>query len=310
MSKYNKYKKQPSVLEQFRSFYYQNKAKDLDSAIKYFSVFGGMGWGVDMQMPIEKLIEEKVLNNYRYIHADITQVTGSDKVSHALLSGVATGDRRVHSALKKGQISRNDAEYAMDDLFDNGLIEAEYSLEAPADTNKKIDEKLNFTKPFMRFWFSFVSPFFKTIRDGDYKETQARFANRGDEFAELVFINLAKEAIKQNFRDDPIVEVGSYWDRDTSIDILAKTKSGKVVAGICKYSNSKAKKTELTKLKELCSAAELSPDIFIVISKSGFTNELKSMKSENLKLLSLKNFKKLIEDLSEKDFIECEGKRY
>jgi hypothetical protein len=212
--------------------------------------------------------------------------------------------------LKKGQISRNDAEYAMDDLFDNGLIEAEYSLEAPADTKDRIDEKLNFTKPFMRFWFSFVSPFFKTIRDGDYKETQERFLNRGDEFAELVFLQLAKEAIKQNFVDDPIVEVGSYWDRDVSIDILAKTKSGKIVAGICKYSNTKAKKTELTKLKELCEAAELSPDVLMVISKNGFTNELKSMKSAELKLLSLKNFKNLVQDLSDKDFIECDGKRY
>ena len=29
-----------------------------------------------------------------------------------------------------------------------------------------IDEKLNFTAPFMRFWFSFISPYFKGIKDG------------------------------------------------------------------------------------------------------------------------------------------------
>ncbi|MCF6309237.1 MAG: DUF234 domain-containing protein [Sulfurimonas sp.] len=310
MSKYNKFKKNPTLLEQFRSFYFQNNPKDLEQAIEYFAVFGGMSWDIDMQMPLSKLIESKVLNNYRYIHADITQITESDKHSHALLTGIAMGDRRTHSALKRARISRNDGEYAMENLFDRGFLEAEYSLETPPNEEDRVDEKLNFTKPFMRFWFSFISPFFKSIRDGDYKEAEDRFANREQEFSELVFMKLAQEVIKNSFKDDPIIEIGSYWDRNTEIDILAKTKSGKVVAGITKYSNSKAKKTELTKLKEQCVLAELRPDICVVISKSGFTNELKTLKGAEVKLLALKNFKSLVEDLSERDFMECEGKRY
>ncbi|MCW8894635.1 DUF234 domain-containing protein [Sulfurimonas sp.] len=310
MSKYNKYKKNPTLLEQFRSFCFQNNPKDLEQAIKYFGVFGGMGWDVDMDKPLSEIIESKVFNNYRYIHADITQITESDKNSHALLSGIAMGDRRTHSALKRARISRNDGEYAMETLFERGFLEAEYSLETPPNEEERVDEKLNFTKPFMRFWFSFVSPFFKSIRDGDYKEAQERFANREQEFSELVFMKLARDVIKNSFKDDPIVEIGSYWDRNTEIDILAKTKSGKVVAGTTKYSNSKAKKTELTKLKEQTALAELKPDIFVVVSKSGFTNELKSLKGAELKLLALKNFKSLVEDLSERDFMECEGKRY
>ena len=105
MSKYNRYKKNPSILEQFRSFCFQNNTTDLDLAIKYFSVFGGMSWSVDIDKPLKALIEDKIYANYRYIHADITQITSSDRVAHALLSGVATGDRRVHSALKKARIS-------------------------------------------------------------------------------------------------------------------------------------------------------------------------------------------------------------
>ncbi len=310
MSKYNRFKKNPTLLEQFRSFYFQNNPKDLEEAIKYFAVFGGTSWSVDMDKPLTELIESKVFNNYRYIHADITQITESDKNSHALLSGIAMGDRRTHSALKRARISRNDGEYAMETLFDRGFLEAEYSLENPPNEEERVDEKLNFTKPFMRFWFSFVSPFFKSIRDGDYKEAEERFANREQEFSELVFMKLAQDVIKKTFKDDPITEIGSYWDRNTEIDILAKTKSGKVVAGITKYSNSKAKKTELTKLKEQTALAELKPDIYVVVSKSGFTNELKSLKGEELKLLALKNFKSLVEDLSERDFMECEGKRY
>ena len=302
--------KHPTLLEQFRSFYFQNNPVDMEQAIKYFSVFGGMSWKVDMDVPLEELIETKVLNNYRYIHGDITKITESDRHSHLLLSGIAMGDRRTHSALKKARISRSDGEYAMENLFERGLLEAEYSLESPPNGDDNIDEKLNFTAPFMRFWFSFVSPYFKGIRDGDYKESKERFINREQEFSELVFSKLAMEVMKKSFKEDPITEIGSYWDRNTEIDILAKTKSGKIVAGICKNSKSKANKTELTKLKEQCEKAELTADINVVISKNGFSNELKNLKGAELRLFALKNFKSLVEDLNEIDFIECTGKRY
>jgi len=269
-----------------------------------------MSWSVDMSVPLEELIENKVLNNYKYIHADITKITESDRHSHLLLSGIAMGDRRTHSALKKARISRSDGEYALENLYERAMLEAEYSLESPPNSDDKIDEKLNFTKSFIRFWFAFISPYFKSIKDGDFKESKESFANRQQEFFELIFTKLAMEVMKKSFKEDPIVEIGSYWDRNTEIEILAKTKSGKIVAGICKNSNSKAKRSELTKLKEQCDRAELTADINVVISKSGFSNELKNLKSDELKLFSIKNFKSLVEDLSERDFIECIGKRY
>ncbi len=302
--------KHPTILEQFRSFCFQNKPQELEQAIEYFSVFGGTSWSVDMTKSLEELIEGKVLKNYTYIHGDITKITQSDKVSHSLLSAVAMGDGRVHSALKRARISRNEGENAIDALCSKNLLKTEFPLESPPDSDEKIDEKLNFNTPFMRFWFAFVSPYFKTIKEGDFKEAKEQFANRKSEFYELTFKKLSMEVMKKSFKDDPIVEIGSYWDRNTQIDILAKTASGKIVAGVCKYSNSKAKKSELTKLQEQCEAAELTPDISVIISKGGFSNELKALKGEDMKLFALKNFKTLIEDLSEKDFIECVGKKY
>lgn len=301
--------KYPTFSEQFRSFYFQNNPKNLEEAIEYFSIFGGMGWSVDTDKPLIELIESKVLNNYTYIHGDITKVTNSDKVSHSLLSGVAMGDRRIHSALKRGRISRGDGERVIASLCDMGFMSVESSLEGPPSSDK-IDDKLNFSVPFMRFWFSFISPFFKGIKERDYKEVKESFSSRESEFSNLTFEKLSKELLKKSFKEDPIVEIGSYWDRNVEIDILAKTKSGKIVAGACKYSNAKANKTELTKLKEKCVAAELTPDIYVLFSKSGFSNELKNEKGTDLKLYALKNFKSLVENLSERDFIECIGKRY
>lgn len=301
--------KYPTLLQQFRSFYFQNNPKNLEEAIEYFAIFGGMGWSVDTSIPLIELIERKVLKNYTYIHSDITKVTNSDKITHSLLSGIASGDGRIHSALKRARISRDDGERAVDEMCDMGFLTSQSSLEtAPNDVT--IDEKLNFSLPFMRFWFSFVSPYFKGIKEGNYEEVKENFSNRKSEFLNLTFLKLSSELLKKSFKEDSIVEVGSYWDRDVEIDILAKTKSGKIVAGSCKYSNAKANKNELNKLKEKCERAELTPDIFVLFSKSGFSNELKNEKGAELKLYALKNFRMLVEDLSECDFIECVGKKY
>ena len=116
--------------------------------------------------------------------------------------------------------------------------------------------------------------------------------------------------VKQSFKDDPIQKIGSYWDQTHDIDILAKTKSGKVIAGAWKISKSKMKKSDLSKLKESCKESDLKSDIFLLFSKSGFSNELKSEKGEGLKLFALKNLNSLIQDLAPSDLIDNQNKKY
>ena len=130
------------------------------------------------------------------------------------------------------------------------------------------------------------------------------------EFSDLGFDQLVNEMLTKSFKEDRIEKIGSYWDKNNEIDILAKTKAGKIVAGICKYSKSKAKKSELTKLKEQCAKADLEPDIFVIFSKSGFSNELKKEKGEGLRLFALKNLNSLIQNLAPSALIDNQNKKY
>ncbi len=301
---------QATFLQHFRSFYAQNQPQDMEQAIEYFSVFGGSGWPVDMSKPLLDLIESKFLKNYAYIHADITKITQSNKITHALLSAIATGDRRMFSSFKRAKISREEGDRAVDFLYENGLIEVEHSIELPLLEEDNISDKLYFRQAYLRFWFAFISPFYKSIKEGNYKEVKERLSNREQGFSDLVFEKLCEELLKKSFVDDPIIKVGGYWDKNAQMDILARTTSGKLIAGVCKYSNAKAKKTELSRLKEQCSLAGLEPDVMVIFSKSGFSNELKLLKSEAVKLFSLKSFKTLIEDISEKDLQLYDGKKY
>ena len=306
--------KHPTLLQQFRSFCFQNNATDLEKAIEYFSVFGGMGWRVDLSRPLEELIEEKVLKNYRYIHGDLTKITHSKPTYHAMLTAIATGDRREYSAFKKVNIGREEGEEVIDFLIKDGFLIFDKSVEKPVDEKDAISDKLLFITPFMRFWFAVISPTYKSIKEGDYKEVKERWSRMKADFSTLIYDQLILEVLKQGFKDafegDPIVGIGAYWDKNVEIDILIKRKSGELIAGATKYSRSKANKSELTKLKEKCTQAELDVDTFVLFSKNKFSSELKKEKGEKLRLLSLRNLTSLIDDLSDKDLLVHTNKKY
>ncbi|MGZ5208489.1 MAG: DUF234 domain-containing protein [Sulfuricurvum sp.] len=302
--------KSPTLLAQFRSFCFQNNANDLEEAIVYFAVFGGMGWTVDITKSLDTLIEEKVLKNYPYIHGDIAKITQSNQIHHKLLSALAIGDRREHSAFRRADVTRAEGEASIKFLIDNKLLVRDKSQDQPVDEYEVVSDKLLFTAPFIRFWFSSISPYYKGIKEGDYTEVKERWNNLQREFTDLIYEQLVMELVKKSFKEDPIEKIGSYWDKNSEIEILARTKSGKIVAGSCKYSKAKANKSELTKLKEKCLEAQINADIFVIFSKNGFSSEFKKEKGESLKLFTLKNLKSLMDDLSPKDLLVNTNKKY
>lgn len=300
----------PTLLQQFRSFCFQNNASDIEKAIEYFAVFGGMGYSVDMTKPLEELIEEKILKNYRYIHADLTKITQSNKSHHALLTALALGDRREYSAYRRANLSRKEGEESASFLIKFGLLTRQASQADPIDESEEKSDRLIFTAPFLRFWFSSVSPYYKGIKEGNFTEMKAKWENTRASFFDPIYEGLVIALVKQSFKEDWIAKIGSYWDKNNEIEILGKTKGGKVIAGSCKYSKAKANKSELAKLQEKCTKAALTPDLFVIFSKNGFSSEFKKEKSDTLKLLSLKNLKTLMEDLSEKDLLVTTNKKY
>jgi len=244
-----------------------------------------------------QLIEKVILPDFNYIRNDVTEVTTGMPLYHSVLTGIAMGDGQTHTAYKRANVAKEVGENAVNELCETGIIKLQKSKKVFTSwsENESVSNKLFFTSPFLRFWFAFVSPIFKGIRDRDYKEIRERFANRFSEFVQLPFTELSHEVLKLSFQDDPITEISTYWDNNIELDIYAKTKSGKTVVGLCKYTNAKVNKSELTRLQELCEKAKVKADIFVLVSKNGFSNELKNLKGEKLKLFTLKNFKKLLE---------------
>ena len=243
-----------------------------------------------------ELIEKHILNNYDNLRYEINIISGGYKVDHAILTGIAQGDRKTTTSFKRAFVSFEEGSRCVEKLIDRGIIEIESSQHFLANKrgDDKIAKKLLFTAPFLRFWFAFVSPIYKGIKEKNYKEFYELFENKEAEFGDFVFEELAMEFLIDFFKEDPIKQFGKYWDENIKFDLLAKTTSGKIIAGNCKYINSKIKKSELNTLKENSTSINLNADIFVLFSKNGFSNELKSQKSETIKLFTTKSFKLLL----------------
>ena len=285
-----------SLLEHYRRFCADHACDNAETSFEFFCVFGGSGLAVDMSLSLEEAIERTILDNYRDLHRDINAITGGDADAHALLAGVALGDRRTHSAYKRARLSREAGDKAVAAMREAGVIEREKARPNSFSwiDDDVISDRLHFTSPFLRFWFAFVSPIFRGIKEGDYEEFRTRYANHAAGFCDVVFERLAMELIRVEFADDPVAEIGGYWDKNVEIDVIAKTASGRTVAASCRYVNAKLKKSELTKLQHSCEKAGFKTDVFVLMAKNGFSGELKSLKGENLRLLSLRHFKKLL----------------
>ncbi|NOX14664.1 MAG: DUF234 domain-containing protein, partial [Epsilonproteobacteria bacterium] len=196
----------------------------MEIAIESFAVFGGLGIELNLDTPLQDLIQEHILDRYKYLRNDISAYISKDELFPFVLTGAATGDRRTNSTFKRAKIAYNDGMDCVEDLIDLGVIKTESSF-----TQNNVAKRILFTSPFVRFWFAFISPMYKGIKDSQYDEFYNAFKNRQMEFTQLIFEQLCFEFVKLSYKNEKIYNIGRYWDDKIEINLLAKTKEGKII---------------------------------------------------------------------------------
>ncbi len=250
----------------------------MEDAIEKFSIFGGVNWGtIDTSKPTFELIEQLILDDYTYIRNDIQELTSGLPLYHTILTAIALGDGKKHAIYKRARITQDVGDTAIEDLLQRGVI---YKKQYIADG----EAHFAFNLPFVRFWFAFVSPLFQGIKEHNYKEVQQRWENREQEW----YLNTFKELSLA------LTQTTHYITKDLFIDLYKQERDGSVTLGVVKYTNTKVKKSELTQLHLVAQKLHLQSVNFIIVSKKGFSNELKAHKGQQLQLMTLKHFKALV----------------
>jgi len=306
--------KHPTLLQHFRSFAYQNNIREFDKALEYFTVFGGTGWDVDSSKSVATLIEEKVLSNYDALHESMTRYTHNNGLYHMILTIIALGVNHENDVLKKAKVGKDKGEEAIDYLVSKSLIKFDLSVEKPLNDGGGKSDRVLFDLPFMRFWFAMISPNYQSISEGNYDEFSEKWHKIRDNFSillnNLLLLELVQEIFNTKSKTDPIVKIGSYYDKKIEIDILAIRKSGAMIAAACKYSKEPAKSNMMHTLIEKCTKAELDISNYALFSKNGFTPEVEVLKKKEVLLLSNVALSSLLDDLSEKDVLVYKNKKY
>ncbi len=304
------------LLNQFRSFYIRNYPDDMERQIEYFAVFGGLGWEIDTTQHISILIEEHILNNFEILNEKILDITMNKKNNIRLLHSLAVGDRRIFSAFNKAGLNNGNGGAALNFLQEKGILTLEYSREEPAKSlnpkgklkrevaRHRISHKVLFSQPFVRFWFYFIVPFIKDIKEKNFTQFKANFEQKQNSYTSLVFEELSEVLLNYHIRDAQILSSGSYWDARIEIDILTITDKEETFVGECKWKNHKITKKELHKLMDKCKKLDIEPTQIIFFSKRGFSKELMSLQSKNLALYCSKDFEALVKNVSKNDLID------
>jgi len=216
-----------------------------------------------------------------------------------LLNAVARGDGKFYSVLRKAKLSETAGEKIVDELVSLNILKVEYSRESPLRTHPKhklpkdqrayrIQDKLRFVQPFMRFWFGFVTYYRQDLIEGKGKNFLENFSQHYERLRSLVYEQLCNDLLLNYYEGkEKVLSSGSYWNIYSEFDILVLTKSKKVILGECKYKDRTVCKNELTKLKQKAAESDIKVDVYALFSKSGFSKELLGMKDDTLLLFDL-----------------------
>jgi len=288
----------------------------METHIEYFSIFGGLGFEVDTTQPISFLIEDLILENFTYLNAKIEELTLGNSINKRLLHALAVGDRRIFSAFNRAGLNNGNGGAALNYLQERGLVQIEYSREESHKSSnpktklkrelarQRISHKVLFTHPFVRFWFYFIHPNIRDIRNKKYARLFKNFQLRQNGYTSLVFEELSEVLLNYNLRDAQIISSGSYWDAKIEIDILTITNKDKIYVAECKWTNHVVTKKEWQKLMQKCETLGIEPSQIILFSKRGFSKELRQMQGKKLALYNSNDFEALLKNTSSDELIE------
>lgn len=261
---------------------------------------------MDYYDDVFSMVESNFVENFSRFQSLVSPSYLLESPYREILMAVARGDGKLYSVLRKAKLSEALGEQIVDELVDLNVLRVEASRESPLRIHPKhklkkehrsyrIQDKLRFVQPFMRFWFGFVTYYKKDLAIGKGDAFLQNFEKHYDRLRSLVYEQLCDELLTHYYADkNPLISSGSFWNIHSEFDILAVSKDKKVILGECKYKDRKVCKNELTKLKAKAEESGIKVDIYALFSKSGFSNELLQMQDKALLLFDLNDLEVFI----------------
>jgi hypothetical protein len=296
------------IASRFQAFHQAFPFFELDALIEYFSFFGGIEGeeGFALFGGVETTVELQILKQFDVACGWVEPSYLMEEPYRSFLVAVARGDGKMHNVFRRARMHGALGGQILSELERLGIVWIEPSRESPVLRRHgqqlprelrgyRIQSKIRFARPFDRFWFGFVAPYYRELEQGDHRRFLVDLRRHHHRAPSWVFEQLSHAVLERVFAPiDPIVSMGSWWDRRSEYDVMAITRSGRMILGECKYKRRKVTKGELTKLREKAHNTGFAVDTFALFSRNGFSRELREAAGEGLRLFEIKDFGVLV----------------
>lgn len=136
-----------------------------------------------------------------------------------------------------------------------------------------IDEQL------FRFWYRYVFPYKESVDLNEYENVLMLIKKDLSQYVSFEFEKQSIEYLKRRFN---LVEAGNYWEKDVEIDMLGKDKEDKIYVSEIKWRNRKMNIKDFYNLKSKVEKIQMNVDYYILVSKSGFEENILEIADENV----------------------------
>ncbi len=213
---------------------------------------------------------------------------------NAILTAIADGKSKFSEISSTTGLESGPCSRFLDHLISLGIVKKEKPI--TEKTSKRSIYELD--DLFFRFWYSFVPGNMAAIVSGRMENCYDQAVkNRLSNYMGKVFEKMCRDYILYYEPDLPFAlkEIGQWWGgnprtkKQAQLDIAATSFDGEsILVGSCKFRNEKTGEKELELTKDYALAMGGFQKCFCeLFSKSGFTESLLKMQSDQVRLFTL-----------------------
>lgn len=245
---------------------------------------------------VREAIEQEVFNAHSPLYEEIDFLLKEElrepKNYYSILKSLALKRNKISDLIEQTGIEKSSLHTYLYYLENLGLIEKEIPVteRLPEKSRKGI---YRIKDQFVHFWFQFVLPYRGEIELGELTFIMKKMNDQLPKIIQENYQRIAPEIItKYSHIIGNIERIGRYWNNEMEIDNIGLNENSREIYFVeCKWSN---KLIGVNILEDLAAKAqtidwnkENRKDKFILLSKSGFTQELilLSRKAENIFLI-------------------------
>lgn len=278
-------------------FKYYNEffqSKTHTELIEFYSVTGGIPKYIqefNREKSIFWNIEKLIFNTNNYLYSEpkfLLQEEITDVSRYfSILQAISSGNTKMSAiASRLGLVISSLTPY-ISKLIELDILEREVPVTEDPLKSKK---SLYFIKDnYLAFWFNFVYPYQSYLEIDNLSYPIKNVKEKFDLWVSKAYEKLCLTAILQEKTIDfPLLKTGRWWDKNTEIDLVALGKD-EIVFGECKWSNKHVGLNVLYSLKEKAKKVkwknETRREIYILYSKSGFSDDIVKLSKEDASII-------------------------